>query len=211
MDIDTAEVSFHILRYGAQKLAQGDVNALLEMGFSIDEINVLENLTLKELLHLSRLSTHFLCVTVNHECFTAMLQHIRSESYNAALQDELIRMRAPAGMLRELFGMTGLEYANRRKLLKMAGVGVGRPPALSEAEQHTVWQAWQEYAELPLAKRYLHMARATKLPLNAIWALVRFWEKEGLIPGGQPERPAPEGAVVLTFHRQKEPEESEPS
>lgn len=137
----TAEVSFHILRYGAQKLAEGDLNALLEYGFSIEEIKAIEELTLQELDHLSRLGTHFLCVQVNHECFAAMLRRVHREASNKVLQNELIHMRAPAAMMRELFGMTNLEYANRRKLLSMAGVGVGRPPALPETEQIAVWQA----------------------------------------------------------------------
>ena len=191
-----AELSFQILRYGCQRLAEGDVNALLDLGFLIDEIKAIEKLTLKELEHLSRLGAHFLTVKVNHSCFATSLRHVRHEARGERLQDELLRRRAPVAMMQTLFGMTTFQYANRRKLLGLGGIGVGRPSLPSEEENHAVWYAWHEHAHLPEPLRYLEISRKTDVPLNVIWALVQAWEQSGLIQeqtdavrGSQPGEP----------------------
>ena len=197
----SAELSFQILRYACQRLAEGDINALLDLGFLVDEIQSLEKLTLRELDHLSRLGAHFLDVRVDHLCFTASLRHVRREADSESLQDELIRMKAPAAMMQTLFGMTTLQYANRRKLLGLAGIGVGRPPAPSEAENHTIWYAWRDHASLPEAQRYLETGRTTGMPLNVVWALVQSWE-DSAIPHRQDANQAisddPDEALALS-------------
>jgi hypothetical protein len=167
------EVSFHILRYGAQRLAEGDVNALRDLGFSLTQIRALEQLTLKELDHLSRLGAHFMEVRVDAQCFTTALSHVRRERANDVLQDELIRAGAPAGMMYALFGITGAQYALRRKLLDMAGAGVGRPPTPSEADEASVWHAWQAHADLPVAQRYLATARTARRSLGTVWSVLK--------------------------------------
>ena len=172
------ELAFHILRYSAQQLAEDDLKALLEFGFSIEEIQAIEALTLKQLNHLSQLNGHFLDVSVNHQRFARALKHIHREAEGEALQDEMIRLRAPTAMMRALFGMTPLQYANRRKLLGLSGVGVGRPALPSEDTERMIWQAWQQQAQLSDAERYLATARVTQLPLSVVWTVVHAWETD---------------------------------
>jgi hypothetical protein len=170
------ELAFHILRYGAQKLSEDDLSTLLDLGFSMEDIQAIETLTLKELNHLSCLSAHFLDVRINPQRFARVLAHIRQETAGEVLQNELLRRRAPAGMMRALFGMTPLQYANRRKRLGLSGVGVGRPAFPGEETERLIWQVWHEQAELSDAERYLATAEATQLPLSVIWSVRQAWQ-----------------------------------
>jgi Protein of unknown function (DUF2857) len=175
-----AELVLQALRYASETLAEGDLHAVLDLGFRIEQVARLQALTLGDLQHLSRVRAHFLDIRVDPLCFDRVLEHMERSKRAEALQDELIRLRAPLPMMRAFFGMTNAEYAARRKLLGMSGAGVGRPPAPSEEEERRLWDAWQEAEKLAIEERYLAVGRATGVPLSIIWALTRAWEEAGL-------------------------------
>ena len=181
MSVNT-ELTFHLLRYSAQRLAEDNLKALFGLGFSLEEIQALEPLTIKELIHLSQLGEHFLDVNVNHQRFVHSLQHVRRETAGEALQNELLRRRAPAEMMAALFGMTPLQYANRRKLLGLFGIGVGRPALPDEHMERAILEAWQQHAQFSDGERFLATARETQLPLSVIWPLLHASET-GKLPG----------------------------
>ena len=147
----------------------------------MDQVARLERLTLRELQALSQVRTHFLDVSIDSTCFDRVLDHMERNKDQEALQDALIRLRAPLAMMRAFFGVTNAEYAARRKLLGLAGTGVGRPPAPSEEDEQRVWQAWQAQAHLAVEQRYLQVGQTTGVPLNTVWALIRSWEAAELL------------------------------
>lgn len=179
-----AELVFSALRYVTEILAEGDVHSVLDLGLRLDQVARLQRLTLQDLQHLSQVRAHFLNVSVDPVCFDRVLEHMERSKRGEALQDELIRLRAPLPMMRAFFGLTNAEYAARRKLLGMSGAGVGRPPAPSEADERRIWDAWQAAGEQPLEERYLTVGRATGVPLSIVWSLVRTWETDGLASPG---------------------------
>jgi Protein of unknown function (DUF2857) len=176
-----AELVFHTLRYVTETLAEGDLHAVLDLGFRVDQVARLERLTLRDLQAISQVRTHFLDVAIDSACFDRVLDHMERNKDQEALQDALIRLRAPLPMMRAFFGLTNAEYAARRKLLGLAGTGVGRPPAPSEEDEHRVWQAWQAQAHLSVEQRYLQVGQTTGVPLNTVWALIRSWEAAELL------------------------------
>lgn len=182
-----AELVFHTLRYVTETLAEGDIHSVLDLGFRLDQIARLERLTLRDLYHLSQVRTHFLDIAVDPACIDRVLDHMECSKRGEALQDDLIRLRAPLAMMRAFFGMTNAEYAARRKLLGMAGTGIGRPPAPSEDDEQRVWKAWQAHAHHLLEQRYLQVGQATGIPLNTVWALIQSWETAGLLPEKAPD------------------------
>ena len=169
----TGSLSTHILHYCAERLADDDVEALFELGFTVDEINTLDGIALQQLHHLNRLGDHFLTVTIDHRRLAHALEHIQHEAEHQALQDKLLRWRAPAPMMRALFGMRASDYAKRRKRLGLSGRDVGRPAIPDEATERRVWAVWREHSQLTDSERYLQVAEVTKLPLNVVWAVVQ--------------------------------------
>lgn len=184
-----AELVFSALRYVTETLAEGDVHSVLDLGLRLDQVARLQQLTLQDLQHLSRVRAHFLNVSVDPVCFDRVLEHMERSKRGEALQDELIRLRAPLPMMRAFFGMTNAEYAARRKLLGMSGAGVGRPPAPSEEDERRIWDAWRDAGDQPLEERYVSVGRATGVPLSIVWSLVCAWEADGLaLPDGDHAR-----------------------
>lgn len=177
-----AELVFHTLCYVTETLAEGDIHSVSELGFRLDQIARLEQFTLRDLHHISQVRTHFMDIAVDPACFDRVLDHMERNKRHGALQDELIQQRAPLAMMRAFFGMTNAEYAARRKLLGMAGTGIGRPPAPSEDDEQCVWKIWQAHAQHPLEQRYLRVGQSTGIPLNTVWALIQSWETAGLLP-----------------------------
>jgi hypothetical protein len=173
-----AELSFHILRHSVQILAEDDLKSLFDFGFSTEEIQAIAALTIKELNHLGRLGERFLEVKVDHQRLARSLAHVRREAAADALQNELLLLRAPAAMMRALFGTTSIQYANRRKLLGLSGVGVGRPAVPCEETEQAIWKAWRQQAHRSEGERYRATAKETRLPLSVIWAVLRAWEAE---------------------------------
>ena len=176
-----AELVFDALRYASQTLADGDLSSVLALGFRVDQVARLQALTLADLHRLSLLRGHFLDIAVDPACFDRVLAHMDRSKHDEAVQDELIRLRAPLPMLRALFGLSNAEYAARRKLLGLSGAGVGRPPTPSEDEERRIWFAWLEAGDRPLEARYLHVGRTTGIALSAAWTLVRAWQADGLL------------------------------
>ncbi|MDZ7840837.1 MAG: DUF2857 domain-containing protein [Gammaproteobacteria bacterium] len=194
-----ADLVFNILAYVTETLAEGDIDAALDLGFRVDQVERLQHLTLQDLHHLSTVRGHFMEVAVDPACLDRVLEHLQRNKHSETLQDELIRLRAPVAMMQAFYGMTNAEYAARRKLLGMAGTGVGRPPAPSEAEERQIWDSWQESVAMPLTERYLQVGRETGLPLSTVWSLVQSWKAEGLLSDatGEPRTQSDkEGKVV---------------
>jgi hypothetical protein len=177
-----AELTFQILRHVTEILSEGDVCSALALGFRASQIAQLERLTLRDLHRLSRAPTHFLSITVDPTRFDRLLSHVERGKQRESLQDELIRLRAPAVMMRTYFGMTNADYATRRRLLGLTGTGIGRPCLPSNADQERIWKCWQDHSRIPLEERYLEVGRATGVPLKDVWGLIRSWEADGLLP-----------------------------
>ena len=168
----TRTLSTHILHYCAERLADDDAEALLDLGLTVDEISALDGVTLQQLHHLSRLGDHFLTVTIDHRRLAHALAHIQHEAEHQALQDKLLQLRAPAPMMQALFGMRSSDYAKQRKRLGLSGRDVGRPAIPDEATERRVWSIWREHSQLTDSERYRRVAEVTELPLTVIWAVV---------------------------------------
>lgn len=171
-----SQLAYHVMLYAIQALSEGDIRAIEDLDFTIDEVQQLSQLPVKGLKHLARLSGHFLRVKTDHHCFQKMMSHLNHELAQDALQDELIRHEAPIAMMNTLFGMSTAEYIQRQKLLGIPPHGAGRPIVLSDEDQEAVWHCWQQAEGQTPSERYLAVARESKHPLRNLWSLIQSWE-----------------------------------
>jgi len=170
-----AELVYQTLRYASETLAGGDIEAVLDLGFTVEQIARLAQLTLNDLRHLSQVRTHFLDVSVHVACFDRVLVHMDQNRHRESLYDELICQGASFPMLRAFTGMSNREFATRRRLLGMTGSGAGRPATPSEDDEQKLWNAWQSSSHLLHEERYLDASKTTGLPLSVIWSLINRW------------------------------------
>lgn len=171
-----SQLAYHVMLYAIQALSEGDFRAIDDMDFTVDEVQQLSQLPVKALKHLARLSGHFLSVKTDHHCFEKMMNYLKHELEQDALQDDLIRHEAPIAMLTSLYGMSTAEYIQRQKLLGIPPHGAGRPTQLSDDDQEIVWRCWRDTKEASTAEHYLAVARETKHPLRSLWSLIQSWE-----------------------------------
>lgn len=169
-------LAYHVMLYAIQALSEGDLKAIKDLDFTVDEIRQLSQLPVKAIKHLARMSSHFLEIKTDHSCFSKIMAHLRHELANDALQDELLRLEAPITMMNTLFGMSTTEYIQRQKLLGIPGCGAGRPPLPSDEEQVAIWESWVKTEGLPLPERYQRVGQETGQPLRALWSLIQSWE-----------------------------------
>jgi len=170
-------LTYHVLLYAIQALSEGDIKAITDLDFTVDEIRQLSQLPVKSIKHLSRLSGHFLKVKTDHDCFRKIMAHLTQELESDALQDELLQLEAPITMMQTLFGMSTTEYIQRQKLLGISGRGAGRPKIPSDEEQITIWENWTKTEGDALPKRYQQIAEEMQQPLRILWSLIQSWEE----------------------------------
>lgn len=176
-----------------QRLAAGDVSAVLAAGLTIEEVKALQNLRMPEWQQVVQHGNGFVRIDIDHELLQRVLERVELVREEDEQQNLMLRMLAPLPMMREIFGMHSTEYSGRRKMLGLEGTAVGRPPSCEEATEVNVWTAWQETEHIrPLWLRFVTVAEATEKPLNVIWQVVRRHEevKEAEYPDGQHETTA---------------------
>ena len=190
-----AELTTAVLLYVMRCLDEGDQQALRVMNFGPEEIEALGDMNLADLQGADALRIHCLRLRLDRSVFWPMLDHLQSRQASRTVMRELIAADAPLPMMQQLFSMSSREYTRWRRLL-LLGPSAGRPAEPSEADTHTLWQAWQEHGQAGEKKSlagadYLALHQKTSIGLRTLWTLVRHWEEYG---GEAPERAAGHGA-----------------
>ncbi len=178
MNSPDSQLAYHVMVYAIHALSEGDLKAIQDLDFTIDEVRQLSQLPVKALKHLSRMSSHFMEVKTDHSCFAKIMAHLQRELESDALQDELMHHQAPIIMMNSLFGMTTTEYIQRQKLLGIPRQGAGRPSHPSDDEQSAIWHSWIKTEGAPVAERYLKVGQETGHPLRILWSLIQSWEHD---------------------------------
>jgi hypothetical protein len=169
-----------LLRHVSQRLATGQLAALLALGFDAGQLARLATLTVRDLHLLPTVPVPVLRATVDHGRLQRLLERLECGRHEDARIAALIHLGAPRGMMRALFGLSNREFHLRRRL-SGCRQKVGRPPVPTEAQSGRIWQSWLAHRRLGLSERYLATARATGLSLNLIWPLTEAWKvEEGL-------------------------------
>ena len=172
------ELVFDVLRYATRMLAQGDESTLRIMGFTPEQIQTIERLSLKSLQRIGELGAHFLDFRIDAACFDRVVRRIEQEKADETLKDALLRAGAPIRMMHHFWGMTSRDCAERRRVLNVE-VPIGRPAQADEAALEHLWRLWQATEEVTDERqRFLQLAEATGLPLTVIWTAVEEWQDD---------------------------------
>lgn len=93
-------------------------------------------------------------------------------------QAELIQADACYPLLQTEYGMTGEEYAQMRKRLKVETNG--RPPLLSEEQETKLHALWKANSNRSSRERWLAIARAG-IPLHSAWTAIKKEQAETIV------------------------------
>jgi len=173
-----AQLNAAVLGYAATCLAEGELHLLTAMGWQRNDVEALQDMHLDDLQRLARLSGHFLKVTIDRDCFARILAHIRREREAEDAKRHLLENDAPMALMGALYGMTGAEYAGRRKLLGLTS-GAGRVPEPNEDQDHAVWAAFKSLgkadADNLTGNDWLTLMDRTGVPMRIIWYVVQHY------------------------------------
>ncbi|GAC1626360.1 MAG: hypothetical protein NVS9B10_14200 [Nevskia sp.] len=179
------DLVFAVLSYASRCVAEGDLHAFRDLGFQIDDIGVIERLSLAELQLLSTSRSHAINVSLDREAWGWLLKRVRRQRSRDALALALIRHDAPKAMMASLFGTTDRDYAMRREACGITEtIAGGRPPSANEDDERHLWELWVRLArpdapqQLRADDLWLVIAKEGRPPIRTAWNAIQKWAHE---------------------------------
>ncbi|WP_191232925.1 DUF2857 domain-containing protein [Citrobacter freundii] len=137
-------LNYAVLTDALHALKEGDIRHCEALGFTFDEMNTLNQLSLDELFIVSRASAHFMAVTVHHDALCQILALSRQEIQRQQQMDRAIQLGGSIALLNLYFGLTSNEVCLRRRLLGVS-VPYGRKPVPDEETDAGIWRYWLKH------------------------------------------------------------------
>ncbi|WP_164496609.1 MULTISPECIES: DUF2857 domain-containing protein [Citrobacter] len=137
-------LNYAILIDALHALKEGNFRHCETLGFTFDEMNNLNQLSLDELFIISRESAHFMTITVHHDALSLLLARSRGEVLHQQQINRAIQLGGSIALMNIYFGLTSNEVSLRRRLLNIS-VPFGRTPDPDEETDAGIWRQWQKY------------------------------------------------------------------
>ncbi|HDT1950578.1 TPA: DUF2857 domain-containing protein [Klebsiella pneumoniae] len=136
-------INFTILTDALHALKEGNIRRCESLGFTFDEMNALNQLSLDELFTVSRAAATFVSITVRHDVLHQLLEQARQEYQRQQQINRAIRLSGSIALLNHYFGLTSNEVCLRRRLIGIS-VPFGRTPEPCEETDAAIWRQWQQ-------------------------------------------------------------------
>ncbi|MFP1816863.1 DUF2857 domain-containing protein [Lonsdalea quercina] len=136
-------LNYAVLTDVLHALKEGNIRYCEALGFTYDEMNAINQLSLDELFIVSRASAQFMNVTIHHEVLRQILAQSRQE---VLLQQQINRAISLGGsieLLNQYFGLSSNEISARRRLLGIS-ISQGRTQIPDEDTDAEIWVRWQK-------------------------------------------------------------------
>ncbi|MBN3197273.1 DUF2857 domain-containing protein [Pectobacterium brasiliense] len=182
-------LNYAVLTNALAALKEGNFRYCETLGFTFDELNALNQLSLDELFIVSRASAQFMSITVRHDVLQQILTLSHQEAQRQQQINRAVRLGGSIALLNHFFGLTSNEVCARRRLLGVT-TPYGRTPIPDEAIDAEIWLSWKknrsENLDTPDALEA--MMQVTELlsscekgpSLTAVWNRITLCEKEEL-------------------------------
>lgn len=180
-------LNFAVLTDALHALKEGNVHHCESLGFTFEEMNTLNQLSLDELFIVSRSSAPFVTISVRHDILRHLMVLARQEVRQQQQIHRAIRLGGSIALLNQYFGLTSNEVCLHRRLLGVK-VPYGRTPEPDEETDAAIWQQWQKCRVENLAspKALAAMMQVTEtllsqtegLPLTTVWKRITLCEQE---------------------------------
>ncbi|HDM8434043.1 TPA: DUF2857 domain-containing protein [Yersinia enterocolitica] len=182
-------LNYAVLTNALAALKEGNFRYCETLGFTFDELNALNQLSLDELFIVSRASAQFMSITVRHDILKQILMLSRQESQRQQQINRAIRLGGSIALLNHFFGLTSNEVCTRRRLLGVT-IPYGRTPIPDETVDAEIWLSWQkkrtenldtpDALEAMMQVTELLSSREKGPSLTAVWNRITLCEKEAL-------------------------------
>ncbi|MGP2409993.1 DUF2857 domain-containing protein [Yersinia sp. 2553 StPb PI] len=180
-------LNYAVLTNILHALKEGNFRYCEKLGFTFNELNALNQLSLDELFIVSQASTQFMAITVRHDALQQLLMLSRQEAKYQQQINRAIRLGGSIALLNHFFGLTSNDVCTRRRLLGVT-IPYGRTPIPDEVVDAEIWQLWQKnrpenIETLNALEAMMQVTEALssreKGPsLTAVWNRITLCEKE---------------------------------
>ncbi|UMO88908.1 DUF2857 domain-containing protein [Pectobacterium sp. PL64] len=182
-------LNYAVLTNALAALKEGNFRYCETLGFTFDELNALNQLSLDELFIVSRASAQFMSIAVRHDVLQQILTLSHQEAQRQQQINRAVRLGGSIALLNHFFGLTSNEVCARRRLLGVT-IPYGRTPIPDEAIDAEIWLSWKkkrtENLDTPDALEAMmqvteSLSSREKGPsLTAVWNRITLCEKEAL-------------------------------
>ncbi|EPS1771961.1 DUF2857 domain-containing protein [Klebsiella aerogenes] len=173
-------LNYALLTDALHALKEGNIHHCEALGFTFDEMNALNQLSLDELFIVSRASTPLVSVSVHHEVLHYLLTEARQEHQRQQQINRALRLGGSIALISHYFGLTSNEVCLRRRLLGVS-VPYGRTPEPDEVTDVEIWCQWQkcrvENLESPDALASMMQVTEALLPKAGGLSLTTVWKR----------------------------------
>lgn len=180
-------LNYDVLTDVLHALKEGNIRYCESLGFTFDEMNALNQLSLDELFAVSRAAPPFVSVSVRHDVLHHIMAQARQEYRQRQQINRAIRLGGSIALLNHYFGLTSNDVCLRRRLLGVS-VPYGRTPEPDEETDAEIWRQWQkcrvENLESPDALMAMMQVTEVLLPkfqglsLTMVWRRIALCEQE---------------------------------
>ncbi|MGJ3288889.1 DUF2857 domain-containing protein [Klebsiella michiganensis] len=180
-------LNYAVLTDALNALKEGNFHHCESLGFTFDEMNTLNQLSLDELFIVSRSSAPFVVISVRHDVLRHLMVLARQEVRQQQQIHRAILLGGSIALLNQYFGLTSNEVCLRRRMLGVS-VPYGRTPEPDEETDAAIWRQWQKCRVENLAspEALAAMMQVTEtllsqskgLLLTTVWKRITLCEQE---------------------------------
>ena len=182
-------VNYAILTDVLHALKEGNIRHCESLGFTFDEMNALNQLSLDELFTVSRAAAPFVSVIIRHDTLHRLLEQAAQEYRRQEQINKAIRLGSSIALLNQYFGLTSNETCLRRRMLGVS-VPYGRTPEPDEETDAAIWRQWQKCRVENLASpealaammqvTETMLSQTEELLLTTVWKRITLCEQEAV-------------------------------
>lgn len=178
------ELNYALFLYATRCLAEGDIEALRQIGFIPEDIPVLDQLRMSDLHALSASRAGAVNVTVDRAALQRLIDGIHRRRTRDRLKRELLRLDAPLPMMTTIFGMNSRQYTALRESMGVTS-GVGRPKTqIDDGQEAALWKLWVMLADAERPQQLRHddlwliIGREQPKKLRSAWFSIQQWSRD---------------------------------
>lgn len=143
MTIPLSMLNQAMLTQVLHELRLGNLQRCKALGLEESDISVLQSLPPATLSRLANAQVAWVDIRIDPLVFRRIIDQAEQDEQCERLVKRALSLGASSSIMYKCFGMLHSETATRRRLLNLP-IRKGRPHALSEAQEHAIWQRWTQ-------------------------------------------------------------------
>lgn len=182
-------LNYSVLTDALHALKEGNIRHCEALGFTYNELEAINGLSVDELFILSRASAQFLHVSIQHEVLRQLLAQTKQEIQLQQRINRAIVLGGSIELLSQFFGLSSGEISARRRFIGIS-VSQGRTRIPDEEIDAQIWKKWQQCrpdnllsmdtldAMMNITESFSGETGGDPLSLTVVWNRIMQCEKE---------------------------------